>query len=66
MELVNVFYIKLGRGGEWEADAIGSGKLRFGWREQSLKDINAGKWELIEQQLRQACGLRHPHRLLVH
>lgn len=46
------FYIKLGRGGEWEADAISNGKLRLGWKQQTIDDINAGRWELIENQLR--------------
>lgn len=46
------FYIKLGRGGEWETDAIGTGKLRLGWRQQSVEDINAGRWQIIEEQLR--------------
>jgi hypothetical protein len=49
---VNAFYIKLGRGGCHEADAIETGKLRFGWRRQSVEDINAARWEQIEQQLR--------------
>jgi hypothetical protein len=46
------FYIKLGRAGAWEADSIETGKLRLGWRGQTVEDINAGHWELIEQQLR--------------
>ncbi|MCI0483142.1 MAG: hypothetical protein L0Y78_01015 [candidate division NC10 bacterium] len=54
MELSNASYIKLGRGGEWEAESIASGKLRFGWREQSISDINGGNWQVIEQQLREA------------
>jgi hypothetical protein len=58
MEINNTFYIKLGRGGEWEADAILHGKLRFGWRDQSLDDINAGRWDIIQQQLRQAPWLQ--------
>lgn len=48
----NAYYIKLGRGGEWEIDSIGTGKLRFGWPYQTLDDINAGRWDLIEDQLR--------------
>jgi hypothetical protein len=46
------FYIKLGRGGEWEDDSISTGKLRFGWSHQTLDDINAGRWALIEGQIR--------------
>jgi hypothetical protein len=48
----NAFYIKLGRGGSWEADSIETGKLRLGWRGQSVDDINAGRWDRIEQQIR--------------
>jgi hypothetical protein len=49
----NAFYIKLGRAGCWEEDSIRSGKLRLGWTNQSLADINAGHWDTIEAQLRQ-------------
>src|SRR6186713_399181 len=48
----NAYYIKLGRAGSWEADSIHTGRLRLGWRHQSLADINGGRWALIEQQLR--------------
>src|SRR5271166_3581181 len=49
---VNAFYIKLGRGGSWEADSLETGKLRLGWRGQSVEVINARRWDCIEQQLR--------------
>lgn len=52
IEFTNAFYIKLGRAGIWEQDSIITGKLRLGWRGQSIEDINAGRWDLIEQQLR--------------
>jgi hypothetical protein len=42
----------LGRGGKWEEDSIETSKLRLGWREQSIEDINAGHWKRIEEQLR--------------
>ena len=48
----SAYYIKLGRAGAFEADAIASGKLRFGWSGQTVADINAGRWDHIEQQLR--------------
>lgn len=51
-DFTNAFYIKLGRAGAWEADSIETGKLRLGWREQSIEDINACRWEFIEGQLR--------------
>jgi len=46
------YYIKLGRGGEWEIDSIASGKLRLGWKGQSLEDISLRRWTKIEEQLR--------------
>jgi hypothetical protein len=52
IDFTAAFYIKLGRGGEWENDSIETGKLRLGWRQQSVEDINAGRWEFIEGQLR--------------
>ena len=52
IDFTNAFYIKLGRGGEWEDDSIANGKLRLGWRQQSVSDINAGRWDIIEEQLR--------------
>jgi hypothetical protein len=52
IEFNNAFFIKLGRGGAFEADSIDTGKMRFGWQPQSLDDINAHSWDVIEQQLR--------------
>ena len=48
----DAFYIKLGRGGKYEPDSIKNGKLRIGWSQQTIEDINAGNWKLIERQLR--------------
>lgn len=50
------FYLKLGRGGEWEAEAIASGKLRFDWRDQKLGDLNSGRWDRVEAELRAIYG----------
>lgn len=52
IEFQNAFYIKLGRGGCWEADSIQNSRLRLGWPHQSLEDINAGRWAVIAEQLR--------------
>jgi hypothetical protein len=51
-DFAKAFYIKLGRGGSWEGDAVRTGRLRFGWDGQSTADINAREWGRIEQQLR--------------
>jgi Restriction endonuclease len=52
VEFLNAFYIKLGRGGCWETDSIRSSRLRLGWVGQSVNDINAGRWDVISEQLR--------------
>ncbi len=51
VDFVNAYYIKLGQNGQWEESSISENKLRIGWPEQSLKDINNGNWTIIEQQL---------------
>ena len=48
----NVFYIKLGRAGAWEAESIANDIMRIGWEEQRVEEINAGRWDLVEMQLR--------------
>jgi hypothetical protein len=53
IEFKSAYYIKLGKAEwDWESDSISTGKLRLGWRQQSIDDINRGRWQLIEQQLR--------------
>jgi len=53
INFTTAFYVKLGRGGTWEPDSIATGKLRLGWRNQTIVDINAHRWDIIEHQLRQ-------------
>lgn len=63
MSLTNftaAFYVKLGRGGIWEVDSVDTSKLRLGWPRQSVEDINARRWDLIEQQLREELHGRPP------
>lgn len=48
----NAFYIKLGLAGRWEEDSIKNGVMRLGWKNQSIDDINAHRWDVIETQLR--------------
>lgn len=47
----NAYYIKLGRGGEWERSSLEGKKIRIGWKEQSLDDINNGRWDIIKKQI---------------
>ncbi len=48
----NAFYIKLGRGGEWEWSSIQENRLRIGWKKTELTDINKGNWTKIEKELK--------------
>src|ERR1035437_5386115 len=56
MNYKKAFYLKLGEGDEWAVDSTSTGKLRFGWPHQTLDDINTGRWDLIEKQLRAEHG----------
>lgn len=51
VEFMNAYYIKLGRGGEYEESAFRENKIRIGWKEQSLNDINQRNWDVIEKQI---------------
>lgn len=51
IEFDKAYFIKLGKAGEWEKSSIEEGKIRIGWVDQSLKDINEGNWTLIKRQL---------------
>ncbi len=54
MEISNAYYIKLGKGGEWESDSFAEGVLRVGWEHNDLRDINERNWPRIAEQLRTA------------
>ena len=45
------YYIKLGKGGEWEEDSIRNSKIRIGWLDIPLEYINKCKWKAIEIEL---------------
>lgn len=44
LEATSAHFIKLGRGGEWAAEAIRDGVLRFGYHELSHELCMAGDW----------------------
>jgi hypothetical protein len=47
------YFIKLGKGGAWEADCIANGRLRIGWDKVETSDLNSARWDDIERTLRQ-------------
>lgn len=48
----NAYYIKLGKKGQWEESSIREDKVRIGWRQQTLEDINRKDWAKIGRELR--------------
>lgn len=42
-------YIKLGRGGEWEAECLREGTLRFGYKETPHDLCTAGRWDEVRE-----------------
>lgn len=56
LEATSTHYIKLGRGGEWEAEAIRDGVLRFGYRELPHDLCIAGEWEAARNAWRAQRG----------
>ena len=43
------YFIKLGRGGEWEQRCLEEGVIRFGYREASHEDCLSGRWDAVQQ-----------------
>lgn len=52
LEATSTHYIKLGRGGEWEANAIQDGVLRFGYHALPHDLCIAGDWNAVRQAWR--------------
>lgn len=47
----SVYYIKLGRKGDWEAESIQDGVLRFGYREAPHDLCAAGEWSAVRDAM---------------
>lgn len=47
MDAKRAYYIKLGQGGEWEAEAIGDGTLCFGYHQTPHDLCVAGAWDQV-------------------
>lgn len=45
----SAYFIKLGRGGEWEAECLKEGTLRFGYRETPHDLCAAGAWDEVRR-----------------
>lgn len=53
VEFDNAYYIKLGRGGEWEEDSISNSRARIGWKDVDLELIHSEDWQKIRQTCQQ-------------
>lgn len=47
------YYIKLGERGAWEEDSINTGKIRIGWSDTKLEDIQKGNWDKIKKEIQE-------------
>lgn len=47
------YYIKLGERGAWEEDSINNDKIRIGWGDTKLEDIQKGNWDKIKKEIQE-------------
>jgi len=47
-EFTKAYYIKLGKGGKWEESSIRENKVRIGWLDWALEEINQGNWKSLK------------------
>jgi len=52
VDFKNAYYIKLGRGGEWEESSIQENKIRIGWISWPVEEINQRNWNNLKQKYR--------------
>lgn len=52
VEFDKAIFIKMGRKGAWEESAIKQGKIRIGWEEIKLEDIQQKQWDKIKKEIR--------------
>ena len=53
IKFAKAYYIKLGVRGFWEEDSIRSGKIRIGWGDTKLEDIQKGNWDKIKKEIQE-------------
>jgi|LNFM01.2.fsa_nt_gb hypothetical protein len=51
-----LYYIKLGRGGDWEAESLRDGVLRFGYREAPHDLCARGDWQTVWEAMKAIRG----------
>jgi hypothetical protein len=49
IEASEAYFIKLGRGGEWESECLANGTLRFGYHKTPHELCLAGKWDDVRR-----------------
>lgn len=52
----HLYYIKLGRGGDWEAESLRDGVLRFGYREAPHDQCARGDWQGVWEAMKTIRG----------
>ncbi|MHB1418002.1 MAG: restriction endonuclease [Bacillota bacterium] len=56
IDIEKAYYIKLGHKGAWEQSSIEEGKIRIGWTNAPLRDIQLKRWEAIEDIVVSDCA----------
>jgi len=52
VDFKNAYYVKLGTGGEWEKSSIDENKVRIGWANWTVEEINQRSWDSLKQKYR--------------
>ena len=50
VDFKNAYYIKLGSGGKWEKSSIQENKIRIGWTNLTVEEINQRNWDIIKEK----------------
>ena len=50
LDFKNAYYIKLGSGGKWEESSIRENKVRIGWADLTVEEINQRNWDTLKEK----------------
>jgi hypothetical protein len=50
VDFKNAYYIKLGIGGKWEESSIRENKVRIGWTNWLVEEINQRNWDILKER----------------
>lgn len=56
VDFKNAYYIKLGEGGKYEQELKNGDKVRAGWFDVSLEDLQSENWQKVEEVIKRVYG----------